>query len=212
MERCYLELPSEARKDDILDFMRELADAGTEPHGTAGLEKVMQGASFEEALAACRAMAAEGVTREEWRFKNQAYLLVRERDRRIIGILGVRRDLSDLARRHIGHLGACLRPSEQRQGYGKLALYLGLREEAKLGEKEVIVGCATTNVPSAKTIRALGGEWVWQEYWEAHDEYDDFYRIDADEALARFAAVYGPYVAEAPGGGQAGALTKEVDA
>ena len=48
----------------------------------------------------------------------------------------------------------------------------------------------------------MGGVWVWQEYWEAHDEHDDYYAIDVDEALATFAPAYEPFVAENPGGNE----------
>ena len=71
-----------------------------------------------------------------------------------------------------------------------------------MGEPEAIVGCATTNIASAKTIQALGGVWVWQELWEAHNEWDDYYRIDVDETLAKFAPAYERFVAERPVGEQ----------
>ncbi|MBQ3386129.1 MAG: hypothetical protein IJG53_02285, partial [Eggerthellaceae bacterium] len=150
------------------------------------------------ALEHCRRLETEGISADDWHMKSRTLFMVRERDRRIIGNLGVRWDLSEMARRHIGHVGCGLRPSEQHKGYGKLGLYLGLRELQKMGEPEAIVGCATTNVASAKTIRALGGVWVWQELWKAHNEWDDYYRIDVDEALAKFAPVYERFVGEPP--------------
>ena len=202
MERIALERPSLERKDEILAFLREVAEAGQEFHGIGGLDRALGDMSFEEALEHCRRLETEGLSKESWRLKSRTLLMVRERDRRIIGNLAVRWDLSEMARRHIGHVGCGLRPSEQGKGYGKLGLYLGLKELQKLGERKAILGCATTNIPSAKTIQAMGGVWVWQEYWEAHDEHDDYYAIDVDEALATFAPAYEPFVAENPGGNE----------
>ncbi|MBQ3386393.1 MAG: GNAT family N-acetyltransferase [Eggerthellaceae bacterium] len=196
LERIYLERPSLARKDDILAFMGEIVAAGQEFHGIGGLDKALGDVPFEEALEHCRRLETEGIAADDWHLKSRTLFMVRERDGRIIGNLAVRWDLSETARRHIGHVGCGLRPDQQHQGYGKLGLYLGLRELQKMGEPEAIVGCATTNIASAKTIRALGGVWVWRELWEAHNEWDDYYRIGVDEALAKFADRYERFVAE----------------
>ena len=198
LERVYLERPSLARKDDIMAFMSEIVAAGQEFHGLGGLDKALGDVPFEEALEHCRRLETEGISADDWHLKSKTFLMVRERDRRIIGNLAVRWDLSETARRHIGHVGCGLRPDQQHQGYGKLGLYLGLRELQKMGEPEAIVGCATTNIASAKTIQALGGVWVWRELWEAHNEWDDYYRIDVDAALAKFADRYERFVAPSP--------------
>ena len=195
MERCYLERPSAERKEDILAFLRDITKAGQEFHGTGGLDRALGDMTFEEALERCRSLETDGISEGPWGLKNKTFLMVRERDRRIIGNLGVRWDMSEMARHHMGHLGCGLRPDQQGKGYGKLGLYLGLKELRKLGEPEAILGCATTNIASAKTIQAMGGVWVWREYWEAHDEWDDYYQIGVDEALAKFAPVYEPLIA-----------------
>ncbi|MDQ3130178.1 MAG: GNAT family N-acetyltransferase [Acidobacteriota bacterium] len=56
-----------------------------------------------------------------------------------------------------GHIGADIRRSERKKGYGTLILMLTLEKARELGLKKVLVGCNKQNVPSAKTIEKCGG-------------------------------------------------------
>ena len=57
-----------------------------------------------------------------------------------------------------GHVGYGIRPSRQRQGYGKLILALALEECRRLGLARVLVTCLEDNLASARIIEANGGE------------------------------------------------------
>ena len=198
MERVYLERPSAAREADIRAYFAELKETGTEPHGDGRLHCMLEGQPFEELLERCLRMEDADYVAQLGFCQNRTSFIVRERDGFIVGTLNVRWNMSEELASHLGHIGAGIRPSLQRQGYGKLALYLGLVEARELGLGQVSVGCAVDNAASAKVIRSLGGVWGWKSYWEGGDEWDDFYIIDVDEALAKFEPVYGPFVAEAP--------------
>jgi predicted acetyltransferase len=76
---------------------------------------------------------------------------------RIIGELRLRHHLTDMLTIEGGHIGYNIRPSERRQGYGTLQLYLGLEKARGLGLTRVLVTCDDDNLPSAKIIEANGG-------------------------------------------------------
>ena len=54
------------------------------------------------------------------------YLLIRENDNRLIGMINIRHNLNETMLRFGGHIGYGVRPSEKRKGYNKINLYLGL--------------------------------------------------------------------------------------
>ncbi|HEX8932006.1 MAG TPA: GNAT family N-acetyltransferase [Patescibacteria group bacterium] len=56
-----------------------------------------------------------------------------------------------------GHIGYWIRPSKRKRGYGKIILQLALKEARKIGIKEILVTCDTTNERSRRVIEANGG-------------------------------------------------------
>jgi predicted acetyltransferase len=74
-----------------------------------------------------------------------------------IGEANVRHDLNAYLIKEGGHVGYGIRPSCQRQGYGKLILALALEECRRLGLARVLVTCLEDNLASARIIEANGG-------------------------------------------------------
>ncbi len=68
-------------------------------------------------------------------------------------------------------------PAQQRRGYGKLILELGLEEAKRLGLSEVIITCNKTNVASRKIIEANGGEFLEEKPLLDHSDISLKYRI-----------------------------------
>jgi predicted acetyltransferase len=75
-----------------------------------------------------------------------------------LGEANVRHDLNAYLIKEGGHVGYGIRPSRQRQGYGKLILALALEECRRLGLERVLLTCLQDNVASARIIEANGGE------------------------------------------------------
>jgi len=75
-----------------------------------------------------------------------------------IGEAHVRHELNAYLIREGGHVGYGIRPSRQRQGYGRLILALALEECRRLGLTRVLLTCLQDNVASARIIEANGGE------------------------------------------------------
>ncbi len=57
-----------------------------------------------------------------------------------------------------GHIGYGIRPSARGQGLAKLALAGALEQARALGLRRVLVTCNDSNIASAKTIEACGGD------------------------------------------------------
>ena len=93
-----------------------------------------------------------------------------------------------------GHIGYGVRPEERRKGYCKLILYIGLKEEQKLGNKRVMLSCAKDNIGSNKTILALGGILEKTEIDPYDNTISNYYWINVDEALEKYKEVYEPYI------------------
>ncbi len=74
-----------------------------------------------------------------------------------IGEASMRYELNDWLMKIGGHAGYGIRPSFQRQGYGKLILKLELDKLQALGIERALVTCYDHNIASAKVIEANGG-------------------------------------------------------
>ena len=120
---------------------------------------------------------------------------MRESDGLLVGTFNVRWDLTEEMLRTSGHIGYSVRPSQRRKGYAKIGLYLALREARALGVDTAVVSCAKSNIASARTIEALGGE-LREEMTDPHDGEDTLlYGIDVTRSLAEHAARYLPLIA-----------------
>ena len=56
MEKFYFEKPSSGRKEDIIGYLKEHAEAGSDINGTGSLDRILSGWTFEEALERCLRM------------------------------------------------------------------------------------------------------------------------------------------------------------
>jgi predicted acetyltransferase len=75
-----------------------------------------------------------------------------------IGEASIRHELNAYLMQEGGHVGYGIRPSRQRQGYGRLILALTLEECRAVGLERVLVTCLQDNVASARIIEANGGQ------------------------------------------------------
>ena len=74
-----------------------------------------------------------------------------------IGEASIRHELNAHLLTEGGHVGYGIRPSRQRQGYGRLILALALAECRRLGLDRVLLTCDDRNLASARIIEANGG-------------------------------------------------------
>ncbi len=180
MERFFFETPGIERKEDALGYIREFHEYGSAINGTGGLDR------FTDNYEGWLEKLEQDYTREpgEEKVPARTYFLVRERDRRIVGMINIRLCLNERLSHYGGHIGYSIRPTERGKGYNKINLYLGLKVCSAYGIEQVFMDADLANPPSWKTMEALGGVRI-REYADdvyAHCTVVD-YHIDVRKAL-----------------------------
>ena len=194
MERFYYEIPSMEKKDEIIDFLNEFAEYGSDLNGSGALDKIFEGLTFEEALDSCLKLKDEEYAKSINRSPSKTFLLVRENDNRIVGTINVRWNLNESMLQFGGHIGYSIRPTERRKGYNKINLYLGLKKAREVGLDKVMLDCSANNVGSDKSIKALGGVLERSEVDPYDNELTNVYWIDVNDSLEKYKDTYEQYV------------------
>ncbi|EST56659.1 GCN5 family N-acetyltransferase [Brevibacillus panacihumi W25] len=84
------------------------------------------------------------------------YWLITE-DKKIVGAVNIRHQLTVPLLQTGGHIGYGIRPSERRKGYATQILALSLQKAKELGIEKALVVCDATNLASERTILKNGG-------------------------------------------------------
>lgn len=153
MKKVYLKFPTFEDKDNVLEFKNEFLSSGQTMAGVAGLNKID---SFEEWLASVN-NALNKETCAEGKVPATLYLTYRLSDNKLVGMVQIRHFLNDNLLMYGGHIGDCIRPSEQGKGYATEQIALALKECKKLGIEKVLITCKKKNVASARTIQKNNG-------------------------------------------------------
>ena len=143
-------------------YRREFLDFGGSMDGAGGLRRLESGRAWLDEVE--RFSRPETVP--EGKVVSTQFILVREADDRLLGMLQLRHDLNDYLRRVAGHIGYSVRPSERRRGYAKRMLAMALDEARALGLERVMISCSVENEASRRTILSNGGVFestVWDE-------------------------------------------------
>ena len=148
MARIYLKVPGVEDKRDVLEVKEEFINKGQRMAGVGGLERFD---SYEEWLKKISADTSEE-TCAEGRVPATMFISRRIEDDKLIGFVQIRHRLSDYLLKYGGHIGDCVRPSEQGKGYGTEQIGLALEFCKKIGIDSVLVTCKKHNIASAKTI------------------------------------------------------------
>lgn len=84
------------------------------------------------------------------------YWLIDENNR-MLGAVTIRHALTERLLNTEGHIGAGIRPSERRKGYGTRILELALDKMREVGFEQALVTCNEDNIGSEKAIVKNGG-------------------------------------------------------
>ena len=196
MEKFNLERPSFERKDEIIEYINEFVEYNSEINGTGGLDKIIEGYTFEQALARCLSMEDANYAKKINRCQSKTFLLIRENDNRIVGTINVRWNLTEAMKRFGGNIGYGIRPTERRKGYNKINLYLGMQEAKKLGLDRVMLDCDVNNLGSDRTLKALGGVLERTEVNPEDNILTNVYWFDVDNCLEKYKDTYKPFISK----------------
>ena len=194
MEKFYLEEPTIERKDEIIEYLDEFVKYNSDLNGVGSLDKVYDGYTFEQALSRCLKMKDDEYARSVNRCPSKTFLLIRDNDNKIIGTINVRWNLTKEILNFGGHIGYGIRPTERRKGYNKINLYLGLIEAKKIGLDKIMLDCATTNLGSDKTIKALGDILERSEVDPYDNELTNVYWINVNDSIEKYKDIYEKYI------------------
>ena len=171
MDRLKLIKPNLEYKEKSWDFRNECLLENEEIHGDGGLDK---SSNFEEWLENLKKESSKDTCGEKW-VPATTWLVEREADKKIVGVIQLRHELNEFLLNRGGNIGYEVRPSERQKGYATEMLRLVLMECRKMNLKKVLISCTKSNIASAKTIIKNGGiledERIWtdgsiyQRYW-----------------------------------------------
>ena len=194
MDRFYFEKPSLIRKKEIIEYLDEFVEYGSDINGSGSLDKIYEGYTFEEALDRCLKMEDEDYAKSVNRCPGKTFLLIREDDNRIVGSINVRWNLNEDMLNFGGHIGYGIRPTERRKGYNKINLYMGIIEAQKVGLDKIMVDCAVNNLGSDKTLKALGGRLERTEIDPSDGALTNVYWFNVDETIEKYRDTYEQYI------------------
>ncbi len=191
MEKFYLEKPSLERKDEALEYIKEILNVNkSDTDGTNKLKHYLD--NYDGWLE--KIENDEKIIPSEESVPSKTFFLIRENDNKIIGMIHIRLTLNKMLADIGGHIGYSIRPTERRKGYNKINLYLGLIECQKNGLDIIMLDCLKDNIGSSKTIEALGGYLVKEEEKNFHDERVTIqdYNINVNESIEKYKDIYVP--------------------
>lgn len=185
MERFYFEAPTLNRKQDAIDFLKEFKDYGSNAYGTGGFNRYYPD-NYEGWLEKLEVDRNREVDEEH--VPAETFFLVRESDRKLIGIINIRLALNEKLKQYGGNIGYSIRPTERGNGYNNINLYLGLKFCNKHNIEEVLLDADLDNPASWKTMEAMGGVRI-REYFDAEHDHTMTvdYLINVKNALAKCA-------------------------
>lgn len=195
MDRLFLEVPTIKRKKEALEYLDENAKYDSLINGTGGMDKCLDGLTYEEWLLELERRKDLEYVNKIKRCLSNTYFVVRESDNKIVGMINIRYNIPKyLLDSWASHIGYGIRLNERRKGYAKIALYLALLEQQKLGEHDVLLECTHDNVASNKTIISLGGKLEKAKVDEYDGKLTNYYWINVNEAIEKYSSIYEKYI------------------
>ncbi|MDE6142266.1 MAG: GNAT family N-acetyltransferase [Bacilli bacterium] len=193
--KFYLEKPSIERKEEALEYLDEHVRYASDINGSGGLDKCLEGVTYEDWLLRLEKIKDEGYARSVNRCPGETFFLIRKEDNKLVGMLNIRHKLTDAMLEFAGHIGYGIRPTERQKGYNKINLYLGLIKAHKdFGLDRVMLGCSADNLGSDKTIKALGGVLEKSEIDPLDGELTNVYWIDVEDSINRYSDTFREYI------------------
>ncbi len=144
--------PSIEYKKQILEYRNEFIENGD---NLAGASYLRQYDVYEDWIKFISDNEKESTKQTE--VTASVFLVIREVDDKLVGMLNIRHTLNDYLYNFGGHIGYSVRKSERRKGYAGEILKLALKECTKFYIRKVLLTCDANNIASIKIIKSCGG-------------------------------------------------------
>lgn len=190
MEKFKLEVPTLERKIEAIEYIEEHLKYNSKINGVGSLDDYID--NYEMWLSKIEQDKDIEYIHGIGRVPAETYFLVRESDHKIIGMINIRLELNDALRKHGGHIGYGIRPTERRKGYSKINLYLALLRCKEVGIDKVMLSCDQSNLGSDKTIRGLGG--ILEKVDTSNNKKMNIYWIDVNDSINKYKDIYITYI------------------
>ncbi len=172
MNELKLIKPSKNLQSDIWNYRQECFDYGeTRINGSCGISFFD---NFDEWLQLVLSIEKDKSSREN--IHASTFFSLRKSDNKIIGSIQFRHTLTEELKRHGGHIGYEIRPSERRKGYAKQQLLLVLDIARQMRIPKVMISCDKDNISSARTAISCGGVLTWEGLYK--NKIEQIYWID----------------------------------
>ena len=148
MEKIILVKPDLSYADEIIKYKEESLAESPIINGSAGLDRFSSIEVWLEELKkrSCEDTVPKGLV------PSSTYLVVREKDNYIVGMIDIRHYLNEYLTQVGGNIGYGVRKTERNKGYAKQMLKLALEKCKELKIKKVLITCDEDNIASEKVI------------------------------------------------------------
>ncbi len=172
MDRLYLREMAYEDKEEVISYINEFVEAGSEINGLSGATSCK---SFDELF--FRQQQKKNIKfsgYEQDKSPQITYLVIRKSDERIVGTLNIRFNLVRVLDENFsGNIGYGIRPTERKKGYATEAMKLALDILRERGNKIARAGCYSSNTASKKVIMKNGGKLInHKERLTSEDYYE----------------------------------------
>lgn len=144
----------------IRAYRKEFLDCGDSMDGTGALRKFEDPRDWIENSNSYKNLR----TVPQGRVPSTQYMLVREEDQKIVGMIQIRHCFNPYLEKYGGHIGYSVAPSERRKGYATQMLKMVLPKCRELGINNVLITCISGNEGSKRTILKNGGTYETTVY------------------------------------------------
>ena len=171
MDALLLVRPTKDLESQAIEFKNKFFEYGeNEINGSELWDKIDD---YGEWLEKVIKNASKDTVNQNW-VVTDTFFAVRQRDKKIIGIIDFRHELNDFLK-DFGHCGYSVLPSERKKGYATEMLRQVMEIARQMGLTEFQLSCKKNNTASIKTITKNNG--IYSRSFQYNDETADVFIV-----------------------------------